>query len=92
MRLLLASLALGLAITAAPASAQRFVCRGTTNSPYPQFVSTYHDHQRVAPDARGLADQFTSFSAVFDDDDDDDGDGQPDLRLNPEYVVYELRV
>ena len=91
MRLLLASLAFGLAITAAPASAQRFVCPGTTNSPYPQFVSTYHDHQRVAPAARGLSDQFTAFSAVFDDADDDDGDGQPDLRLNPEYVVYELR-
>ena len=91
MRLLFVSLGLSLAITAAPVAAQGFVCSGATNSPYPQFVATYHDHQRVAPSVRGLSDQFTAFSAVFDDADDDDGDGQPDLRLNPEYVVYELR-
>src|SRR3546814_4462522 len=53
--------------------------------------ATYHDHQRVAPTARGLSERFTAFSAAFDDADDDDGDGRADPRLNPEYVVYELR-
>lgn len=91
MKLLFTALGLGLACSAAPLSAQQFVCSGATNSPYPQFVSTYHDHQRVAPTASGLSEQFTAFSAAFDDADDDDGDGRADLRLNPEYVVYELR-
>ena len=34
---------------------------------------------------------FTAFHADFDDSDDDDGDGQPDIRINPEFVIYELR-
>jgi DNA/RNA endonuclease G (NUC1) len=82
---------LGFAILATPLSAQQFVCSGATNSPYPQFVSTYHDHQRVAPKSEALSERFTAFYAAFDDADDDDGDGVPDLRLNPEFVVYELR-
>ncbi|QHL92066.1 hypothetical protein GVO57_14390 (plasmid) [Sphingomonas changnyeongensis] len=91
MRMLFAIFGLGLTTFAVPVSAQQFVCSGTTNSPYPEFVSTYHDHRRVAPAGTGLTGRFTAFHAIFDDADDDDGDGQADLRLNPEYVVYELR-
>lgn len=74
-----------------PALAQSFPCSGATVSPYPALMATYHDHARVAPAVGGLAKSFTAYVSVFDDADDDNGDGQRDIRLNPEYVAYELR-
>lgn len=73
------------------ATAQPFECSNAEFSPYPDFVETGRDHRRHAPRAQGIAHLFTAFYAVFDDDDDDDGDARGDLRLNPEYVSYELR-
>lgn len=71
--------------------AQPFPCSGAAVSPYPALVATDHDHRRVAPASTALAKPFTAFFAAFDDADDDDGDGTADFRLNPEFVVYELR-
>jgi len=74
-----------------PAIGQSFSCSGAAISPYPALVVTDHDHRRVAPSTGSLSKSFTAFFASFDDADDDDGDGQRDLRLNPEFVAYELR-
>jgi DNA/RNA endonuclease G (NUC1) len=74
-----------------PTVAQSFPCSGASVSPYPALVTTDHDHARVAPEADGLTKKFTAFVSTFDTADDDDGDGTADLRLNPEYVAYELR-
>lgn len=83
--------ALILAGFSTPALAQSFPCSGAAVSPYPALVATDHDHRRVAPQTGALRKTFTAFFASFDDEDDDDGNGQRDLRLNPEVVVYELR-
>jgi hypothetical protein len=80
-----------LATFSVPAAAQSFRCSGAALSPYPALVATDHDHQRVAPHPAGLTKPFTAFYASFDDSDDDDTDGTADFRLNPEFVVYELR-
>lgn len=66
-------------------------CSNIANSPYAAYVSTYHDHDRMRPQTSGLAKQFTAYSSAVDDADDDTGDGQPDFRVNPIFVVYELR-
>lgn len=71
-----------------PALAQSFPCSVAAVSPYPALVATDHDHRRVAPNTSSLSKGFTAFFASFDDD---DGDGLRDLRLNPSFVVYELR-
>ena len=84
-------IALLFAMGSSPGLAQRFACSGAAISPYPSLVATDHDHRRWAPQGAGVSKTFTAFHAVFDDADDDDGDGQPDLRLNPEFVSYELR-
>jgi DNA/RNA endonuclease G (NUC1) len=89
MRTLIA--ALGLAVISSPVTAQSFPCSGAAVSPYPTLAKTDHDHRRVAPQGGSLIKAFTAFFASFDDADDDTGDGQRDLRLNPEFVVYELR-
>ena len=83
--------AIVLAGLSAPAMAQSFPCSGAAVSPYPELVATDHDHRRMAPQPASLTKAFTAFHASFDDADDDDGDGIADLRLNPEYVAYELR-
>lgn len=89
MRLLImATLTLGLSV---PAFGQTHVCSGAMESPYPALVATDHDHRRVAPRTSSPTKPFTGFYAAFDDGDDDDGDGRQDERLNPEFVVYELR-
>ncbi|MCR5870347.1 hypothetical protein LRS12_06190 [Sphingomonas sp. J344] len=74
-----------------PAMAQSFPCSGAAVSPYPALVATDHDHRRLAPKAGVLSKAFTAFFAAFDDADDDDGNGERDVRLNPEFVAYELR-
>lgn len=74
-----------------PALAVPFKCSGQAASPYPPLVASDHDHRRMAPQLSGLWKPFTAYLASFDDEDDDDGDGQPDARINPEFVVYELR-
>ncbi|MGB7371759.1 DNA/RNA non-specific endonuclease [Erythrobacter sp.] len=82
-----------LLLLAAPqaAFAEQFRCSGAAVSPIPAKAATNHDHGRYAPsDVSSLSKSFTAFDAVFDDADDDDGDGEPDLRLNPEYVIYEM--
>jgi len=84
-------IALLLACVSGPAFAQSFPCSGAAISPYAALVPTALDHRRYAPGGQGLTKQYTAFFATFDDADDDDGDGQPDLRLNPEFVSYELR-
>jgi DNA/RNA endonuclease G (NUC1) len=89
MRTLMAALIL--AGCSSPAMAQSFPCSGAAVSPYPALVATDHDHRRVAPRTGSLTKAFTGYFASFDDADDDDGDGQRDLHLNPEFVVYELR-
>lgn len=73
------------------ASAEAFRCSGASVSPYPALVATDHDHRRLAPGPARLAKPFTAFFASFDDADDDTGDGQADFRLNPDFVIYELR-
>lgn len=75
----------------ASARAEKFACSQATDSPYPALVATGHHHMRYAPEGSGLRKDFTAYSAVFDDADDDDGDGAPDLRLNPEFVSYEIQ-
>lgn len=82
-----------LAGVSSPALAQSFPCSGATVSPYPALVATDHDHDhgRVAPEPAELTKAFTAFMASFDNADDDDADGEDDIRLNPEFVVYELR-
>lgn len=85
------AIAIALVVPSGPALAQTFTCSGAAVSPYPALVATDHDHVRVAPSPAPLTKPFTAFFASFDDADDDDGDGQADLRLNPEFVVYELR-
>jgi len=66
-------------------------CSNLAGSPYQDFVATYHDHDRMTPKASGLAKKFTAYTSAVDDGDDDTGDGQPDFRVNPIFVVYELR-
>lgn len=89
MRTVLAALAL--LGTTGPVAAQTFARSGAAVSSYPALVATDHDHRRVAPQASSLSKEFSAFFASFDDADDDDGDGQRDVRLNPDFVVYELR-
>lgn len=66
-------------------------CSNLAASPYLAFQPTYHDHDRVRPQAAGITKKFTAYTSTFDDGDDDTGDGQPDFRNNPIYVAYELR-
>lgn len=66
-------------------------CSNLAGSPYEAFQPTFHDHDRVKPQAVGITKKFTAFTSTVDDADDDTGDGQPDFRMNPVYVVYELR-
>lgn len=80
-----------LACLSSPALAESFPCSNAAISPYPALVATDHDHRRLAPQPSTLTKPFTAFVAAFDDADDDNGDGQADLRLNPEFVIYELR-
>ena len=86
-----AIIALALACVPGTALAESFQCSGAAVSPYPALVASDHDHQRVAPGPANLTKPFTAFFASFDDADDDDNDGVSDFRLNPEFVVYELR-
>jgi hypothetical protein len=79
-----------LAAVSTPAVAAQ-KCSGLARSPYDAFVSTYHDHDRMKPDAAGISKTFTAYTSIVDDGDDDTGDGQPDFRMNPVFVVYELR-
>jgi len=88
IRLSIALIALGLS---SPAWAAQFPCSNAAVSPYPALEPTDHDHARWKPNANGLSKQFTAFYSMFDGADDDTGDGQADLRLNPEFVAYELR-
>ncbi len=85
------AVAIVLAGLSCPAMAQSFPCSGATLSPYPALVATDHDHRRAAPEPAELTKTFSAYFASFDDADDDDGDGTDDLRLSPEFVVYELR-
>lgn len=81
------------AIVAFPGSALAAAkkCSTLAVSPYEAFVATYHDNERMSPQANGLAKRFTAYSSTVDDGDDDTGDGQPDYRMNPIFVVYELQ-
>ena len=85
MRLLTA--VIFLALIPSPVLAQPFRCSGAAVSPYPALVVTDHDHRRVAPAAGALTKEFTAFFSTFDDERTPDGG----LRLNPDFVVYELR-
>ena len=78
-----------LLVSAEAGAAQK--CSGTATSPYAAFDATYHDHDRMRPAATGLGKKFTAYTSVVDDQDDDTGDGQPDTRMNPVFVAYELR-
>lgn len=78
-------------LIAAPTFGATFNCSNAAASPYPALVATDHDHRRMAPEHGTLAKPFTAYYAAFDDADDDTGDGQSDARINPEFVVYELR-
>jgi len=80
-----------IALISTPALAATVNCSNAAVSPYPSLVATDHDHRRMAPQHGTLWKPFTAFYAAFDDDDDDTGDGQADVRINPEFVVYELR-
>lgn len=80
--------AFGFVCIASPSPAAN--CSGAAVAPYATFVPTYHDHDRMAPNAQGLSGKFTAYSSVVDDADDDTGDGQPDVRVNPIFVIYEL--
>jgi hypothetical protein len=84
------SFAVGLAALSSPALAAQD-CSTTVNSPYEAFVSTFHDNDRMKPQAAGLTKKFTAYTSTFDDEDDDTGDGQPDWRINPVFVIYELQ-
>jgi len=66
-------------------------CSATALSPYEQSVPTFHDHDRMKPQAAGLTGRFSAYTSIVDDQDDDTGDGQPDIRIGPAVVVYELR-
>lgn len=81
---------LAIAGLAAPALAAE-KCSSLAVSPYMAFQPTFHDHDRVLPQAAGITKKFTAYTSAFDDGDDDTGDGQPDFRNNPTYVAYELR-
>lgn len=74
----------------APAFASQ-KCNSSARLPYGNFVSSYHDHDRVTPAASGLSQRFTAYSFMVDEGDDDTGDGVADYRVNPIFVAYELR-
>jgi DNA/RNA non-specific endonuclease len=82
-------LAIAVAGIAVPAQSQK--CSTAAVSPYAAFVPSFHDHDRLKPQAPGLTKKFTAYSSIVDDEDDDTGDGQPDVRVNPVFVVYELQ-
>lgn len=66
-------------------------CSTLAIAPYEAFVPSFHDHDRIKPQATGLTKKFTAYTSTVDDQDDDTGDGQPDFRMNPVFVMYELR-
>lgn len=72
-----------------PAAAEE--CSTAARSPYADFVPTFHDHDRMKPALAGLSKKFTAFTSIVDDKDDDTGDGEPDVRVGPAVVIYELR-
>lgn len=77
-------------IVATPAVAAQ-KCSTLAVSPYEAFVATFHDHDRIKPAATGPSKKFTAYASSIDDQDDDTGDGVPDHRVNPIFVIYELR-
>jgi len=91
MRMIVLAFTACVAAVSMPAAAAQFQCSGQAVSPYPALVATDHDHGRMAPQHGQLWKPFTAYFAAFDDVDDDTGDGQPDVRINPDFVVYELR-
>ena len=91
MRPICFAIAVIFAASSTPAFAAPFQCSGQAESPYPALVATDHDHRRMAPQVPQLWKPFTAYFAAFDNGDDDDGDGQGDARINPDFVVYELR-
>lgn len=82
-------LCLAAAGLSAPAWAEK--CSTAAVSPYVDFSPTFHDHDRLKPNAPGLTKKFTAYTSTVDDEDDDTGDGQPDVRVNPVFVIYELQ-
>lgn len=91
MRMITLVLAGCVSLISTPAIAATFTCSNLAISPYPARVATDHDHGRMAPQHGQLWKPFTAYFAAFDDADDDTGDGQGDARINPDFVVYELR-
>jgi hypothetical protein len=82
--------AFALAVVSFPAAAAQ-KCSTNATSPYAAFVPSDHDNDRMTPGAVGVAKKFTAYTSTVDDSDDDTGDGQPDFRVAPIFVVYELR-
>lgn len=76
---------------ATPAMAQSFPCSNASASPYPTLVTTDHDHQRIAPVGSSLTKAFTAYYSSFDEGGEKDGEATHVLRLNPQFVSYELR-
>lgn len=86
-----ARLLLGLSAAALSVSAHAQKCSTAAVSPYAAYIATFHDHDRVKPQSPGLTKKFSAYTSTVDDGDDDTGDGQPDVRVNPVFVVYELQ-
>lgn len=88
-RTILAALAALAGLSSPSIAAEK--CSNLAVSPYEAFLPAFHDHDRMKPQTSGLTKKFTAYTSTVDDQDDDTGDGQPDFRMNPIFVLYELR-